>query len=239
MLDVNHNKYKKVFILTAGPSVKNYIYFIDKITDPEIFVVCVKQTILLSNIKKHCDLLFVNNFNLIDYRKFKTYKVYGNSNLNLPSFQKWDESFEFTSEPSSLKNSIISKNNWEYILRFQQDQKLEFGPGILIELVIPYLISVGFKEIEILGWDIADSKGRNIHFYDKETSSLKNKIFHKFLLLFNNSRSLIIIINWIKFILRRKYYPAGMEPNEANLVRKNRFKLLKYLKKHGVDIKLI
>ena len=109
----------------------------------------------------------------------------------------------------------------------------------MIELVIPYLISVGFKEIEILGWDIADSKGRNIHFYDKETSSLKNKIFHKFLLLFNNSRSLIIIINWIKFILRRKYYPAGMEPNEANLVRKNRFKLLKYLKKHGVDIKLI
>ena len=99
-----------------------------------------------------------------------------------------------------------------------------WGPGIMLESVLYTCIYLGFKQIITVGWDIADNRSSNHHFYD--TRSLSSSELHS--LPSQNSRQADpFLYNYLRHISRLRYNVIRPFNGEANLV----FNCLSNLKK--------
>ncbi len=153
------------YIVSAGPSLKNYTqeYLKEKLKDK--LVISIKQSF---NILKE-----IVDFHVLNFTNFQPYDYNNTNNIVV-----W-EVFEQYHPEMILKNNlkcelmlpVIGNRESDIVKRINESQagKLNFddytldktmdrmyGPGIMYETVIHLALYLGVKKIVTLGWDIGD-----------------------------------------------------------------------------------
>jgi len=153
------------YIVSAGPSLKNYTqeYLKEKLEDK--LVISIKQSF---NILKE-----IVDFHVLNFTNFQPYDYSNTNNMVI-----W-EVFEQYHPEMILKNNlkcelmlpVIGNRESDIVKRINESQagKLSFddytldktmnrmyGPGIMYETVIHLALYLGVKKIVTLGWDIGD-----------------------------------------------------------------------------------
>ena len=153
------------YIVSAGPSLKNYTqeYLKEKLEDK--LVISIKQSF---NILKE-----IVDFHVLNFTNFQPYDYSNTNNMVI-----WEE-FEQYHPEMILKNNfkcelmlpVIGNRESDIVKRINESQagKLSFddytldktmnrmyGPGIMYETVIHLALYLGVKKIVTLGWDIGD-----------------------------------------------------------------------------------
>jgi len=153
------------YIVSAGPSLKNYTqeYLKEKLEDK--LVISIKQSF---NILKE-----IVDFHVLNFTNFQPYDYNNTNNIVV-----W-EVFEQYHPEMILKNNlkcelmlpVIGNRESDIVKRINESQagKLSFddytldktmdrmyGPGIMYETVIHLALYLGIKKIVTLGWDIGD-----------------------------------------------------------------------------------
>ena len=179
------------YIVSAGPSLKNYTqeYLKEKLNDK--LVISIKQSF---NILRE-----VVDFHVLNFTNFQPYNYDGTNNIVV-----W-EVFEQFHPEMILKNNlkcelmlpVTGNHERDIVKRINESQagKLSFdnftldktiqrmyGPGIMYETVIHLALYLGVKKIITLGWDIGDVskfKGDNLkedvwqdHFYEDTSDKM-------------------------------------------------------------------
>ena len=164
------------YIVSAGPSLKNYTqeYLKEKLNDK--LVISIKQSF---NILRE-----VVDFHVLNFTNFQPYNYDGTNNIVV-----W-EVFEQFHPEMILKNNlkcelmlpVTGNHERDIVKRINESQagKLSFddftldktiqrmyGPGIMYEVVIHLALHLGVKEIKTIGWDIGDvSKFKQDNLYE-------------------------------------------------------------------------
>lgn len=229
---------KSVLLVSAGPSAKNWKEVYSKLNDPELVVVCIKQSVDLDNLNELCDIHFINCYNLKKYKyKRKPLIIYSSAKDAPPSFSHWDFEVIVNKTPDQkLCDTLASKLNFNDYSIEKKGINRPWGPGILFETVFYILAYMGVKKITTIGWDIADSKGHNKHFDDdkpikENLDSILRKICHKL--------GVGIIYNYINYNLGNKYNHASMLPGEAEIISKAIPHLKNWLSSKNIELEII
>lgn len=247
---------KDVLVISCGPSMKRWKEIYEKFpNDKKPYLICIKQSIC--DVDVPCDLHVFNHCNLIKY-KYKNKpvaRVFGVSELMKSRF--WFVPREYTyfvNDTSDFNNSLSSISDPEV---FYKKIKLTghqiWGPGIMYEFVMPLLLTAKVKSITTIGWDIASSDGKNIHYFDDkiETTYDQSKCYKQHLSFLNvkattifkslhRIKSLIVSVIWfLSFIRHKKINVVSMAEGEAELVAKGYYTLCEACKIYKIKLNVI
>lgn len=166
---------KDIVILSCGPSLSEYSR--EKIKDfcKGKIVFCIKQTI--HEFKEICDVHFYNDNNITQYSYEDDTVAISCSAIDYnraqkafwPTIRKSDFHF-ITRHTRNLKESLAFTNKFEEWEIENTGCARPWGPGIMLECVIPVAVFVNPKRIYTLGWDYADPK----KYKDNGSSPLKH-----------------------------------------------------------------
>jgi hypothetical protein len=159
---------ERCVIVTCGPSLGD--------VPPEQFrralegqlTLSVKQAIDVT--AEQTDFLCFNSFNVTRYRTPAPDTIsclVRESTGRTPQLNRADLVFTLSEEAGDLDRALASTRRFA-------DHPLDtatprpWGPGIMYELVLYLAVHLGVAEIVTVGWDIANTAGRNTHFYDTQ-----------------------------------------------------------------------
>ncbi|RTR35967.1 hypothetical protein EKG38_24145 [Shewanella canadensis] len=177
---------KDVLVITCGPSMENWKAVYDgypKDNKPVVF--CVKQSVKF--VGELCDVHVLNEVNLIKY-KYKYKKDKPKVIFGLGAYEKrWfgfvNSDLVYTVKSSdtlsdSMAGNVVSHFNSEiFRQQFIFGPVVNWGPGIMYECVLPFLINCKPSTITTVGWDIADNNGINTHYMEcKKNEANVNQI---------------------------------------------------------------
>lgn len=175
-VDLLKDAYKgeKCFLLTCGPSIKNFSsdYLQNKLKDS--LVISVKQTYNLVPGLVDFHLLNAWNYQLYKYKKPKPIVLMEKAEHepDTPGIQ-YDLLFNIVGVKRGipreirLQNRLCTKKNFDEYL-FEKTLDRPWGPGIVYELGFYLAVHIGASEIITLGWDIGEIGSREMpHFFDK------------------------------------------------------------------------
>lgn len=251
----NYLEGRSVLVISAGPSAARWrdVYEQEKHKNP--IVVCVKDT--LKEVEDICDIHFLNSANLVRYKTYDSVlSIMTDNGPHTPIFGKYDVRFKVLYELiGNVNYSLASSNNYECFTLSNTGIYRPFGPGIMYESVLYTLVHLGVNEIVCIGWDIADEKGGNTHFYDDSNIAIDDDYLKQRVSVQNIKHNLsklgllkaaYMIRGAIKTLYCGiKYYggykinQASMMPGEAELVSKSLPSLKTWLHSCGVTIKII
>lgn len=247
-VDLLKDTYKdeECYILTAGPSMKDYdaVYIKEKLKDK--LVIAVKQTYNIA--PDIVDFHILNPFNYQPYKYKENEPIVmmvhlSDSTMKTPgSFE--DLRFYINSKDATKEGSLAYTLNYEnYLL----DKNLErpFGPGIIHELGIYLPILLGVKVINIIGWDLGDSNTNEIRrFY--ESNKFSKKIQKQIMDLSPNLYNKIYVriinrINYYRFLLGANVVlnNPGISEGEATFIAKSTIELYTWLRSKGIELNII
>ena len=220
-------KEETCYIVSAGPSLKNYPpeYLKEKLEKK--LIICVKQAYNV--------LQEIADFHVLNLTNFQPYNYINENNIVV-----WEVFEQFHPEmilQNNLKCELMlpvtGNHNPDIITRINESQagKLSFdnftldktldrmyGPGIMYETVIHLALYLGVNKIITLGWDIGDVnkfKGDNLredvwqdHFYEDTSEKMA-------------------------------YAPTPMNFHEVNTVVNSTEYLNKWLQSKGVEFNII
>lgn len=234
---------KTVLVTSCGPSFIHWREIYEKHGGSDLFVVCVKQS--YEDVGDLCDMHVLNSGNIKRY-KYTTSKpvvVIGRDSHNSPIFSKADLSYKVVNDSGELSDSLaVSKNFDELKIDMNSIYQRPWGPGIMYEFVIPYIIFCGAKKIITIGWDIADVKGINTHYNQnstpvstvrKESSVLRS--VKNYTPEFIKSK-LRLLFACYKHLTGKKYNIAMMQDGEAKAVSESMPSFIAWVEKQGVSI---
>jgi hypothetical protein len=246
-------KGKTALVISAGPSVENWkkVYEKEKHNNPVI--ICIKQTLNLIDIP--CDIHFLNSANLIKYKYQPNTLSIMTKNTNAePFFGRYNVEFQvmggFNYKP---RYYLASNRSFDCYTLDKTGIYRPLGPGIMHESVFYTLVHMGFKRIVTVGWDIADTEGRNTHFgqtYEGEVGvPYKPKgiklVFEKIslklgLLRFVRRIGFIkrYIISALNYHLGKRINLAGMAVGEAEIVSSSIESLKQWLEKNNIILEI-
>ena len=165
-------KIKDCYILTCGPSLKQYSpdFLREKLKDKLVFA--VKQA--YNYVPEIVDFHFfnVNNFEVYDYDKSDPIVITNSAENELACIHHtWSNKqhydiFTFTKDDKDFSKSICKSLKFEDYL-FENTMDRPWGPGMMTELVLYTAIHLGVKNIYTIGWDL-ESPGttKSSHFYE-------------------------------------------------------------------------
>lgn len=215
----NSFKEEDCFIVTAGPSLRNFTQeeLLEKLEGK--LVIAIKQA--FNYLKGHVDFHVLNftNFEPYTYPKadtiavweiFESYHpqlIFDNKlkvDIMLPVVGNHEpDIIERINQSQAGKNSF---NNWSL------DKTLNrmYGPGLMYEVAIHLAVHLGVKRITTIGWDIGDTSkfsGNNLredtwqdHFYEGDSNIVYAKTpmnYHEVNTVVN---SVINLHTWLKSI---------------------------------------
>ena len=239
-------------VISCGSSMKYWkkIYEREKANNP--VVVCIKQSFL--EVGNLCDFHFVNHANIMRYKYKNDSSFIVNTRIrDVPVFGQVDLIFNnLTVHDPTYASSLAAIRNFDaYTLR-KTGLERPCGPGIMYEAVFHTLHHLGIKKIVTVGWDIADSKGQNIHFYDRSLVSnfekklrlkehIKTLLGPMKLLSFKNKYIYVALkCYWFtKYYLGQKVNPEKMLEGEAQLTAFSVPYLIHWLRSEGIEIEII
>jgi hypothetical protein len=153
-------------VLTCGPSLGEVD--VDRLRRglDGVLTIAVKQAIDTAGV--HGDILCFNSFNV---KRFVTPSrdtlrclVREPSGL-IPQLNRADLQVPQSADAGDLARSLAATRDFgKHALAGGEPRP--WGPGIMYEIVLHLAVHLGVAEIITVGWDIANTTGRNTHFYD-------------------------------------------------------------------------
>lgn len=168
-IDLLANRYagEPCVIVTCGPSLAQVPPAEFRRSLAGVLTIVVKQAIDV--VRGEADFQCWNSFNV---RRFEipsanTIRCFvAEPTGRMIQHNRADIRFALESADGDLSRSIAAKHDFgDYLL--DDDGPRPFGPGIMYELCFYLAVHLGVSEILTVGWDIADSDGKNTHFDDQ------------------------------------------------------------------------
>lgn len=167
-LDRLHDAYagQSGVVVTCGPSLATFdpARLKKALTGRVVFT--VKQAIDV--VGEQADFLCFNTYNVSRYRvpNRSTMRILSSEPTGrLPQMNRYDLRLPHAAHSGHLADSLVARQDFDdYLLR--RTPIRPWGPGILHELVFYLAVHFGLSELTTVGWDIANSRGHNVHFYD-------------------------------------------------------------------------
>ena len=157
----SQTKKNKAIILGCGPSLSKINEDKLRSLSEEYLIVTIKQS--YNHFADLSDLHFFNCNNVCHYPRKKAKFIVCSPNKKSSGFwtgQKVDFFYHMSEHPKRFKDV-----NTEHF--FDKDNMGKYwGPGIMTEIVMPFLFNLGVKEIITCGWDLYENeKDSYKHFY--------------------------------------------------------------------------
>ena len=163
---------RSAIILTCGPSLSEFDKekMINFCKDKVVFT--IKQAI-----KRYPDISNYHFFNDNNFCKYNTPAVKIASAISPEAAKRaiWkdqdiDIAFKISSKTWHIKDSISYENDFSRMMIQEGETSRQWGPGIMYETVLPFVIHTGIKKIYINGWDYTTIDGRLKHYYDEKSA---------------------------------------------------------------------
>jgi hypothetical protein len=236
---------RTAFVVSCGPSLSNWKKVLSTIEEEAPYIVCVKQSI--NEVGSICDLHVFNVFNIekYSYPSASVVRVLGSTSSPPPIFAPFDVSY-VVDTPTDKKSGFTNSTAYDFdphtfdLGRTGLDNR-PWGPGVMYEFVLPYLLWCGVSKIVTVGWDVADKKGQNSHFYDsylnvtpifRALANIGSKVIVGIL---KKNKSTHFLLNWILHVLGKRYNKAAMQEGEASVVASSIPLIKVWLESQGVD----
>jgi hypothetical protein len=207
------------YIVSAGPSLKNYEpeYLKSKLENKLVFT--IKQSYLL--LKEICD------FHILNFTNFEPYQWLDETIVAWEVFEQYhpqmilengfnvDVMFPVIRNHGTMDNTQAARLDFD---DFTMDKTYDraWGPGLMYEMAIPLAMFLGCKEIITVGWDIGD-----ISKFSGDNQNEEQWQDH-----FYEGKSNI------------QYAPTSMTKQEVELVTESVSFVHKWLKEKGIDFKI-
>ena len=166
-------KKNKCIILACGPSLKEIDPNKIKKMSEEYLIVTIKQSYF--QFQDVSDFHFFNCNNFIKYKRNKA-KIICCSSVPLEYGKKtiWgDQEIDFFYQITNPKKFSEFSNLNDYFDKARLGSSR--GPGIMFEIVMPFVFNLGIKEIITAGWDYHNKEGHVEHFYNEvKRKKMKN-----------------------------------------------------------------
>lgn len=230
-------KGRTAFVVSAGPSAIDWREIYDRISGENPLVVCIKQAVEIEGLGDLCDIHFINSYNLKRYKyKINPLVIFNGATDSPIVFNKYDVKFLVRKEPSASLQTTVAYSGEFYKHELELTGiSRPWGPGIMYESVFYTLHHMGVTRIVTIGWDIADERGKNIHYYDQNSLStvLEASIRRLFDKLLANR-----LYNYFLYMFGKKYNHAGMLNGEAEIISKSIPNLLRWLEKREIRLEI-
>lgn len=167
---------KKCIVFGCGPSLNDYDVDLIKDKHEDYVFICIKQSFF--KFKNRCNIHVINDNNLVKYDYDEHQFV-----LSSSSSKSFPFSFMLSKKPDlhlivqnvDFQNSICANNQF-HLNEIHENKLVRWGPGIMLEAVIPFIVLSGFSEVRFLGWDYSNTNDKQLqHFYDNKKI---NKFFN-------------------------------------------------------------
>lgn len=237
---------RTALVVSCGPSMGRWREVHAGLAAEQPLVLCVKQAV--DEVGPLCDIHVFNAYNVqrYRYRGRRPLVVAGSGLDNAPLFEASDQRYSVV---GGGPNSDLVRDTLAGALSFEAHEleqtgmaRRPWGPGIMYEMVFPLLVHLGVTRIVTVGWDVADSDGRNSHFYDRAKSSPMPSRpldpLSRLGRLLRRVPGVQVACSWLLRSLGRRYNPAPMAPGEAELIAASLPRLLSWLGDRGVDLKI-
>lgn len=232
----------RFLVISAGPGAIFWQSVLDIMKNQSaepIYIATVKNAVSLY---PESDYHFVNNANLKKFSNLTAKKIM----LRNPEsyyFGKYDHIY-------TLSGHYHETNFEKFKEQLNMNIDTEFRPmgyGIMVEIVIPYLVSLGAKEIITVGWDIGAPDGLNKQFDHSEPvlkRQLKLMKFKKIIKALapdkftNLLRYTIYLKNLIAFHTGRVIFRGAQSLSESREISNKIEHVGDYCSENGVQLKI-
>lgn len=246
LLQATKNRFQnwEVVILACGPSAKYFHQLNHYFNASSTVFITIKQAHLLTS---EVDILLFNSFNVtrISEPQDNHLKIYAESEA-----LSWRKSRHHGKVFNSFDHKVIVKhvkraNYTQSIacdpnmtgLKLEESQPQKWGPGIMYELAIPLALSLGFKKIHTVGWEIFCTNDSNPHFYDnamedftKISAVEKNKLIEALKSRFNLHWKLNSLRNIKDHWMGKRYNKVTPDRGESRVIKESLYYLEKKIK---------
>ncbi|MBC8436918.1 hypothetical protein H8D85_01195 [bacterium] len=154
----NCYKNKSALIVGCGPSLNEYTKEQLLKEASKDIIISIKQAFNILPIET--DFHIINDNNMIQYTYTNDTVVLSNSGR--PSFphlnmlKNCKNLFHFGRHVGPLNPSVVSTGDFSINEIKTSKHKTHMGPGIMLEIVIPFIILSGFSHIKFIGWDYSN-----------------------------------------------------------------------------------
>jgi hypothetical protein len=168
-IDVLHGRYagERCVIVTCGPSLGDVDAVGLRAVLRDTLTIVVKQGVDV--VGDQTDFHCWNSFNVAKFGRptDDTIRCFvAEPTGRIIQHNRYDVRFPMVAAHGDLTTSLAARHDFgDHLLT---DTPIRpFGPGIVYELCIYLALHLGVVEIITVGWDIANTTGKNTHFYDR------------------------------------------------------------------------
>ena len=233
-------------IVTCGPSLARLDAERLRRSLDGVLTIAIKQAVEV--VGNQADLLCFNSYNVSRYGVSSplTIRVFGaEPSGQVPQLNRFDISLPHAPHASDLSESLVVTRDFDrYLLSCSLERP--WGPGILHEEALFLAVHLGVSELITVGWDIANDRRNNVHFYDSSSSATfydKGRDAHRMARLRGEMpRAVKRAARWTRALLHhragRVYNRTTMLPGEAEAVRDAIPATSAWLQSHGTTLRL-
>lgn len=228
-------------VLSAGPSLRRWPQVLAAERDRDPLVVCVKQALL--EVGRGCDLHFVNPYNHrryggVDGERLVIYTDVAGAPATLG---RRDVTFRIVKQRGAgIAESLAARRNFADWELPASGVERPWGPGIMYESVLYTLLHLGVEEVVTVGWDIADDKGGNRHFYD--AAATESGSWPRKRSLQSRARRIPAVRSLVRFgfhWLGKTYNPPALLAGEAEVVSESLEDCLRWFESRGMKVRIV
>jgi len=233
-------------VLTCGPSLADHEPTRLRPLLEGRLVIAVKQAVEVAG--PAADFLCFNAYNASRYTvdTDSTIRIFNRDpSGNMKHLNDFDIELHQRPHSADLADSLACTHEYEQSL-LAVDPTRPWGPGILHEVVFPLVVHLGVSDVTTIGWDIANAKGNNVHYYDRQDDFFDRgrADAHKLTGIRGRlpqpvKRALRGVRSSVQHRRGRVYNRTTMLPGEAELVAGSLPSLNEWLAGHGVELSVV
>lgn len=219
MMDIKgKHKGQTAFIAACGPSLKDYTKEQYRKEIKDDVVLCIKQA--QYEFVEECDYHFINDNNISYYSYPDKTEIIGAS-VHKRDFSRCCSkplSYSFDVEIDvNIDKTVAALKNFNLNEIRDSSPSVVWGPGIMYEIVIPFVVHCGFSHIKFIGWDytLNTEDGHLNHFYDHNN---RKAFLNAALPLFKGEAELVIESSEVLYsYLQTKGITSEILSNKSNI----------------------
>lgn len=235
-------------VVTCGPSLAAI--------DPErlrdglrsAFVIAVKQA--NDVVGPVADMLCFNTFNVSRYRRHRPETLWflnREPTGTIPQLNPADVVFDLTDRTGDLGASLAATRRFDDFL-LDVTPVRPWGPGILYESALYLAVHVGASRVVAVGWDIANARGNNVHFWDDRGEEAFFDAGREGARRLQATRGRLpepakVAARWVRALVQHGrgavYNKTTMLPGEADVVADSTGPLREWLADRGIDLAIV
>jgi hypothetical protein len=235
-------------LITCGPSLGLIDHERLKASLSGVLTIAVKQAGDI--VPDQADFLCFNSFNVARFhaRGVTPIRAFAAEPTGrVPQLNRWDIRFPTNGTDGDLQSSLAVRRNFDDFLLSKTMQR-PWGPGIVYELGLYLAVHLGVSELIAIGWDIANERGHNTHYYDSRTEDPffdrgRADAYRMVGVRRHLPGALRDSIRWGRALVShrtgRLYNRTTMVPGEAEVVASSTKPARAWLQTHGVELGVV